>query len=501
MRFFRKKPLFPRFFGFFGAEPTRAEREIAPKSLTNRKRYDIIFFIIWDNVGIIARNSPIVRKKTEKEEKMTFTFYTSVIILTELMMLAMTIHVLRYSGFTKEQKTWFLITFISVMLCAGAEFAVHCGYYDPAFAVPLTVITVIQFSVAPMLGVFFTGALGLTKLARTAAIGFALNFIVEIVAAPFGWIFYFNEEGYFRGELFIIYEAFYLVSLAYLIVGMIIVGRRFRHRDFSTIVMILIILVAGIVPMTINKINITYIAIAISASMCYIYYNDLVQQDIQAELVKNQNQVTSMQEHIISGLANLIENRDMDTGEHIIRTSAYVKALAEDARGDGIYADKIDDAFISKLYALAPMHDIGKITVPDSILRKPGWLSDEEYAEMKKHTTVGGSVVRDVLGGITDEDYIKFAEDIAKYHHERWDGRGYPEGLAGEEIPLAARIMAIADVYDALVSERVYKKSMLPEEAFRTIEEESGTHFDPKLVAVLLRHKEDFTVTKKDDKN
>ena len=163
-------------------------------------------------------------------------------------MLAMTLHVINYSSFTKEQKTWFVITFASVMLCAGAEFAVHCGYYNPSFAVPLTVITVIQFSVAPMLGVFFTGALGLTKQARLAALLFSLNFIVEVVAAPFGWVFYFNEEGYFRGDLFIIYEAFYLISLAYLIVGMIVVGKKFKHRDSVTVIMILVILVAGKFP-------------------------------------------------------------------------------------------------------------------------------------------------------------------------------------------------------------------------------------------------------------
>lgn len=428
------------------------------------------------------------------------TFYISTVILTELLMLAMTLHVLNYSGFTKEQKTWFLFTFISVMICSGAEFAVHSGVYKPSFAIPLTILTVLQFSLAPLLGVFFIGALGVKKQGKIAAIYFAINFIIEAAAAPFGLVFYFNEEGYFRGEFFIIYEVFYFVSLIYLIVGIVSVGKKFRHRDFVTIIMILIILVAGIVPMTLFKINITYIAIAISASICYIYFNDLVQQDIQAELVKNQQAMSGMQEHIISGLANLIEDRDLDTGEHISRTSAYVKILAENARNDGVYADEIDDKFISMMYALAPLHDIGKITVPDSILKKPGWLSDEEYTEMQKHTTVGGSVVREVLSGITDENYISFASDIATYHHERWDGRGYPEGLKGEKIPLSARIMTIADVYDALVSERVYKKAMLPEEAFSAIKEESGTHFDPNLVGVLLRHMEDFAAVIADKK-
>jgi len=420
------------------------------------------------------------------------TFYSSIILITELMMIAMTLHVIHYSGFTKTQKAWYLMTFISIMLCSAAEFAVHCGWYAPAFAVPLTIITVIQFSLAPMLGVFFIGALGLHHQARYASIIFSLNLLVEIVAAPFGWIFSFGLEGYSRGPLFIIYEAFYFVSLLYLLIGMIIVGKKFRHRDFRTISMVIVVLVAGILPMTIFKINVTYIAIAIAASLCYIYYNDLVQQDIQAELVLNQERISGMQRHIISGLSNLIENRDMETGEHISRTSAYVKTLAELARDDGVYTEELTDRFIALLQTLAPMHDIGKIVVSDRILKKPGKLTPEEFEEMKKHAVVGGKVVKEVLSDVTDEEYLAFASDIAMYHHERWDGTGYPSKLQGDEVPLSARIMAIADVYDALISERCYKKAMPPEEAFEIIKEEAGTHFDPLLAEVFLNHKEKF---------
>ena len=420
------------------------------------------------------------------------TFYSSLIMLTELMMLAMTLHVIGYSGFTKRQKAWYILTFASVMLCAGAEFAVHCGVYDPAYKTLLTVVTVIQFSAAPFLGVFFTGALGLHRTARIASMVFSLNLIVEVACAPFGLVFYFDNAGYHRGELFVIYEAVYLISLVYLIINMIYVGRQFSHRDKVTIVMILVVLVAGILPMTFFKLNVTYIAIAISASLCYIYYNDLVQQDIQADIVEKQKKISGMQEHIISGFANLIENRDMETGEHNVRTREYVTSIARNARESGVYADEIDDRFITLLGTLAPMHDVGKIIIPDSILKKPGKLTPEEYEQMKKHAAVGGDVVREVLSGITDEEYITFASDIATYHHERWDGTGYPEGRSGEDIPLSARIMAIADVYDALVSKRCYKEPIPPEEAFRIIAAESGTHFDPKLAAVFLDHKEDL---------
>ena len=420
------------------------------------------------------------------------TFYMSVIIITELLMIVMTIHVINYSGFDKIQKRWFLITFANVMLCAFAEFCVHCGYYNKSFAVPLTILTIIQFSTAPLLGILFIGALGLKKQSKIALAYYIINLIVEITLAPFGAVFYFDDAGYHRGQFFIIYNILYLISLAYLIVGMIIVGKKFKHRDVWTIVMILILLIAGIIPMSVYKINVTYIAIAIGASVCYIYYNDLVQQDIKLSLIKNQEKIANMQSHMISGLASFIENRDMDTGGHISRTSYYVKTLAECARKEGLYTDTIDNHFIDLLYILAPMHDIGKILIPDSILKKPGKLTPEEFEEMKKHASLGGSVVREVLSGVSDEEYLLFASDIATYHHEKWDGNGYPNGLKKDEIPLCARIMAIADVFDALISERCYKKAIPFDEAIKIIEEESGSHFDPNLVEIFLKYKDEF---------
>ena len=401
------------------------------------------------------------------------TFYISISIMTLILMATMILHVVNYSGFAKKQKMWYIITFSCIMFCAFAEFLVHCGAYDKKFKVILTIITVIQFSLAPLLGILFIGSLGLRRQKNIGIAYFIVSFLVEVICAPFKAIFYF-------------------VSLIYLMVCMIIVGQRFKKRDFSTIIMILIILISGIIPMAIYKINVTYIAIAIAASLCYIYYNDLVQQDIKAELVKNQEKLNDMQTHMISGLANVIENRDMDTGEHILRTSMLVRMLAEYCRMDGVYTDRIDNHFIDLLYSLAPMHDVGKIVIPDNILKKPGKLSPEEYEEMKRHASVGGDVVREVLSGITDEEYLNFAQDLSTYHHEWWNGEGYPNGLKGEEIPLCARIMAIADVYDALISERCYKKAMSPEEAFKIIEEGSGTHFDPELVKVFLKHKKEF---------
>ena len=419
------------------------------------------------------------------------TDYSSITILICLLMLAMTIHVLTYSGFNKQQKGWFVATFISISVCAFAEFLVHGVPYKPVFAIPLTIITVIQFSLSPILAMFFSGALGLKHQGKIALICFAVSLTAEVICAPFGWVFNFSDSGYSRGNAFLVYEVFYCLSLLYLIVCLVLVGRKFRHRDAFTIIMIFVVLVAGVIPMTIFKIHIAYTAIGISACLCYIYYNDLVQQDTKTELLSQQEKINEMQEHMISGLASLIESRDTETGEHVARTSLIVKMIAEDSVMEGHYVDVIDKHFIDLLYTLAPLHDVGKIVVSDQILRKPGKLTPKEYEEMKRHASEGGMVIRKVLSGITDEEYLSFASDIAQFHHERWDGSGYPKGLKEEEIPLCARIMAIADMFDALVSERCYKEAIPFDESIAIMEEDSG-HFDPVLFGVFLKYKEKY---------
>ncbi len=415
-------------------------------------------------------------------------FYLSSIILIALLMIAMTIHVFRYSGFNRQQKTWYIVTFVSVLFCSGSEYAVHCGSYDPAFALPLTILTVLQFSVAPCMAVFFSGALGLHRQSKTAIWFFIPNAIIEIVCAPFGLIFRFDAEGYHRGDLFVVYSAFYFLSLIYLMVSMFAVGRNFRHRDQSTIIMIVLTLIAGVVPVTFLNIHTAYISIGMAACLCYIYYNDLVQEETREKHIASQKKITDMQEQMISGLASVIESRDTDTGLHVSRTREYVKLIAEGAMKERMYPEEINESFVNLIYTLAPIHDVGKIVVSDTILKKPGKLTPEEFEQIKEHARSGGAITHRILSGVTDESYLKFASDIATYHHERWDGTGYPEGLRGENIPLCARIMAIADVYDALTSERCYKKAIPPKEAVKIIEEESGTHFDPKLVEIFIKN-------------
>ena len=413
------------------------------------------------------------------------TFYQVTFLLTELLMLTMLLHMLGYSGFTRQQKMWHISTFLAIALCAAAEYAVHGWPYRPAFRVPLIILTVLQFSIVPIFGLLFSGALGIHYRGRLVFAYFALNLLVESVAACFGLVFHFTDAGYSRGSGFLIYGFFDAVSVIYLFRNLFVVGRRFHHEDAKTIGMVMIILLAGIIPMALFRLNVAYLAIAISATVCYVYYNDLTQQKIQEEL-------NQMQTQIVSGMANLIENRDLETGQHISRTVRYVRLLAEKARKDGVYADRLDDRFISLLAMMAPLHDIGKILVPDRILQKPGKLTPEEFESMKRHAAEGGKVVREIMVGIADEESVSVAADIATYHHERWNGTGYPEGRKGENIPLAARIMAIADVYDALISERCYKKAYPCAEAFEIIRSEAGHHFDPQLAQVFLAHKEEF---------
>ena len=419
-------------------------------------------------------------------------FYTWATIILIVLMVTMTIHVLNYSGFNKRQKSWFIATFAAISFCALAEYALHCGFYDTVFIVPLSILTVLQFAIAPCFAMLFAGALGLKYQIRAVIVTFAICITIGIICAPFGWVFYFDESGYHRGPAFLVYEITYFGSLLYIIGSLFLVGKKFQHRDIGTIIMVLAILAAGIIPMSVFALHIAYVAVGIAACVCYVFYNDLVQQDTSAELIRNQQKITEMQTQITSRLANLIESRDTETGEHVARTSEYVKLLATDLAKESIYADKIDEHFIEQIYRLAPMHDVGKILVSDKILRKPGKLTPEEYEEIKKHAAYGGGVVRQVLSGIADDESIVFAIDIAMYHHEKWDGSGYPKHLRGENIPLSARIMAVADVFDALVSKRCYKDAMPPEKAFKIIEEESGSHFDPELVRVFLAHKQQY---------
>ena len=196
-----------------------------------------------------------------------------------------------------------------------------------------------------------------------------------------------------------------------------------------------------------------------------------------------------MQENLILVLADMVESRDQFTGDHVKNTSEYTLIIMEQLKKEGIYTDQLTDEFIRNVCHSAPLHDIGKINVSDTILNKPGKLSDEEFETMKHHTLYGRDVIEKAKKASSDVSYLNEAENLSLYHHEKWNGKGYPHGLSGEEIPLSARIMAVADVFDALVSKRSYKDPFPFEKAMDIIREGAGSHFDPS-VAAAFEHAE-----------
>ena len=219
------------------------------------------------------------------------------------------------------------------------------------------------------------------------------------------------------------------------------------------------------------------------------YHNELevlVQEQAQL-LAEKTKRINDIQEHVILGMSNLIESRDGSTGKHVKNTQTYVTLIIKELQRKGLFKEVLDEEYVQNVCKAAPLHDIGKIKIADSILQKPGRLTDEEFALMKKHTEYSGDIIKDILGDVEDEKYVHIVSDIAMHHHERWDGNGYPDKLAGEEIPLSARIMAVADVFDALYEERCYKPPVRPiEKVFEILEEGKGSQFDAVIVDTFI---------------
>ena len=217
----------------------------------------------------------------------------------------------------------------------------------------------------------------------------------------------------------------------------------------------------------------------------YIKSINTYNNELKDTIDKQTQDKIEIQNKIILGMANVVESRDNSTGGHIKRTSEVVKIFSNKLK----YANlnyKLDEEFFNNVIKAAPMHDLGKIAIDDSILRKPGRFTPEEYNEMKKHAEQGVVIINSVLEGVEDDDFVHIAKNMAHYHHEKYDGSGYPDGLSGEDIPLEARIMALADVFDALVSKRCYKEEFAYDEAFKIIEDSIGNHFDPELGKLFI---------------
>jgi len=228
-----------------------------------------------------------------------------------------------------------------------------------------------------------------------------------------------------------------------------------------------------------------------------LYYNNTVKIFVQENELQNYNDnlemmvrektktITELKNAIMETIAELVERRDNATGGHISRTSRFLRIVVNAMIAKGIHMGKTDSD-IEQIIMSAQLHDVGKIAIDDSILRKPGKLDNDEFEAMKKHTIIGGEIIKEIQNKTEESEFLEYAYTFAVYHHEKWDGSGYPFGIAAEKIPLPARLMALIDVYDALISERPYKKAFTREEAVKIIADGKGTHFDPVLTDLFL---------------
>ena len=274
------------------------------------------------------------------------------------------------------------------------------------------------------------------------------------------------------------YTCFVMVGI-YILFTLAVFFKRWNYIERSKRMSILTYLLALIVITLIQGLNpeLLLSSVAVTLMIIGVYLN---QEDPIL------NEVSRYHGEMIMGFATLVENKDGSTGGHVKRTTAYVKLLAEELQNRGYYKDILTKDYMKNMSLAAPMHDIGKIAVPDVILQKPGKLTDEEFAIIKKHTVDGGKIVEETFGHLGDEEYTKMAYEVARFHHEKWNGRGYPEGLEKEEIPLCARIMAVADVFDAISEKRWYRDAMPMDKCFSIIKEGSGTDFDPVIADLFI---------------
>lgn len=206
-------------------------------------------------------------------------------------------------------------------------------------------------------------------------------------------------------------------------------------------------------------------------------------EELAKEVEEKTKRIRAIQQKTILGMAQMVESRDLSTGGHIKRTSDVVRIFAKKLMDADL---GLDESFLNLVIRSAPMHDIGKIGVEDKILQKQGKYDEKEYNEMKRHSEIGYHMVREIISGVEEPEFVRVAENVAHYHHEKVNGKGYPHGLKGDEIPIEARIMALADVFDALVSKRCYKEAFSYDKAFEIIKNDSGTHFDEKLAEVFI---------------
>lgn len=256
-----------------------------------------------------------------------------------------------------------------------------------------------------------------------------------------------------------------------------------RHKLLTISTYIAVIACIAGLQMTFPQALITCIVPTVAIVGAYLNMENPVFEKLQAH-----------SQEMVMGFATLVENRDDNTGGHIKRTTEYVRILSEELKSRGLYEKTLTRDYMKNLVMAAPMHDVGKIAIPDSILQKPGKLNDQEYEIMKTHAERGGKIIKETFGNTGDDEYEKMAYEVARHHHEKWNGKGYPDKLSKEQIPLCARIMAVADVFDAVSAKRCYRDALPIEECFKIIEKGRGEDFDPIIADIFLNSKEKILV-------
>ncbi len=319
----------------------------------------------------------------------------------------------------------------------------------------------------------------------------AVHMALLLIGQFSGLIYSFDANNvYHRGPGYLLSN---LCPLVMLLINMALLLRYRRNIARRVKIAFWTYMIAPIAAILIqsNFYGVQYIILASVAATVYMYFVIIREQREQSD---QQNTVISkLQNGLILVLADLVESRDKCTGDHVRKTAEYARIIMEQLRREGVYKDILTDEFIEDVEHSAPLHDVGKIQVPDAILNKPGKLTDEEFEEIKTHTTAGRDILTRAIDmvSVDSSGYLNEARNLAYCHHEKWNGGGYPQGLAGEEIPLSARIMAVADVFDALVSKRSYKDRLPFEQAMEIIREGSGSHFDPKVAEAFLHAEEE----------
>lgn len=407
------------------------------------------------------------------------------------------IHIATSSNLQKDIKRYFTLILPGLILNMGAHLARQIMEGQPGNIVRTILYILPCIEGVASCGTAYLMSLLLLSMSMPKAkakritlvlhILFAIHSIAVIIGGATNFPFFFDENNmYHRG---VGYNFYNVIPVVILVLGMVILIIYGKNIDKRVRISFWTYLVAPVIAIIIQSFSygIQYIIFATTASSVFMYFVILKNQTETYE--KQTKSISHMQNGLIMVLADLVESRDKCTGDHIKKTAEYARVIMKQLKKDGVYADELTDEYIEDVVRSAPLHDIGKIQIPDAILNKTSGLTSEEFEIIKSHTTAGKNIITSAIDMVSEESsgYLNEARNLAYCHHEKWDGNGYPQKLSGEDIPLSARIMAVADVFDALVSKRSYKEPLKFDDAVDLIKKESGTHFDPKIVDAFIK--------------